>query len=213
MLPKLDARQKLRLRRFKMALASYVMWTSLAVFGFFSGQLEISRDLLNYVLIGIALTNVYFYLMIRFNFNKELADPSMTMRQLTIGMSWAMILMLCTSEIRGAMMMVYVVTLLFGVFQLSQRSFFVLTGFALAGYLGVVAVDYHLFPDRFDLSQEIVRTTILAASLIWCSWFGNYVGRLKEALRLQNMELKERVGNTSRDATRDHLTQSFNRRY
>jgi diguanylate cyclase (GGDEF)-like protein len=196
-----------------MALASYVMWTGLAVFGFFSGQLEISEKLLHIVLIGIGLTNLYFYVMIRFNFNKELGDPSMTVRQLAIGMCWAMVLMLSTSEIRGAMMMVYVVTLLFGVFQLSQRSFFVLTGFALAGYLGVVATDYYLFPSRFDLSQEIVRTTILAASLIWCSWFGSYVGRLKETLRLQNMELKERVGNTSRDATRDHLTQSFNRRY
>lgn len=213
MLPKLDARQKLRLRRYKMALASYVMWTGLAVFGFFSGQLEISEKLLHIVLIGIGLTNLYFYVMIRFNFNKELGDPSMTVRQLAIAMCWAMVLMLSTSEIRGAMMMVYVVTLLFGVFQLSQRSFFVLTGFALAGYLGVVATDYYLFPNRFDLSQEIVRTTILAASLVWCSWFGSYVGRLKETLRLQNMELKERVGNTSRDATRDHLTQSFNRRY
>jgi diguanylate cyclase (GGDEF)-like protein len=196
-----------------MAVASYVMWTGLAVFGFYSGQLEISRELLNYVLIGIALTNIYFYVMIRFNFNKELADPSMTMRQLAIGMCWAMVLMLCTSEIRGAMMMVYVVTLLFGIFQLSQRSFFVLTGFALASYLGVVAIDYYLFPERFELFREIARTTILAAGLIWCSWFGNYVGRLKEALRLQNIDLKERIGSTSRDATRDHLTQSFNRRY
>lgn len=201
------------MRRFKMALASYVMWTGLAVFAFYSGQLGITKDQLHYVLIGIALTNFYFYLMIRFNLNKELADPSMTMRQLVIGMCWAMVLMLSTSEIRGAMMMVYVVTLLFGVFQLSQRSFFVLTGFALAGYLGVVAIDYQLSPETFNLSQEIVRTTILAASLIWCSWFGNYVGRLREALRLQNIDLKERVGSTSRDATRDHLTQSFNRRY
>ena len=103
-----------------MAVASYVMWTGLAVFGFYSGQLEISREYLEYVLIGIALTNIYFYVMIRFNFNKELADPSMTMRQLAIGMCWVTILMLCTSEIRGAMMMVYVVTLLFGIFQLSQ---------------------------------------------------------------------------------------------
>ena len=196
-----------------MALASYVMWAGLAVFAFNSGQLGISRDQLHYALIGIALTNVYFYLMIRFNLNKELADPSMTMRQLLIGMCWATVLMWSTSEIRGVMMMVYVIILLFGVFQLSQRSFFLLTGFAMAGSLGVVAIDYQFSTEPFNLSQEIVRTAILAASLIWCSWFGNYVGRLREALRLQNIDLKERIGSTSRDATRDHLTQSFNRRY
>ena len=213
MLPKLDARQRLRLRRFKMAMASYVMWVSLGVFAYVTGNLHISREVLFVVLGGIALTNLYFYVMIRSGLNKRLGDPSMTVQQITLAFCWVLVLMVGSSEVRGAMMMVYVVTLLFGIFRLTRRGFFAMTAFALGGYMVVVYADYKLFPDRFDGSQEALRTMILAASLLWCSWFANYVARLKESLRSRNTELREAVTSTSRMATRDHLTQSFNRRY
>jgi diguanylate cyclase (GGDEF)-like protein len=54
---------------------------------------------------------------------------------------------------------------------------------------------------------------VLTASVIWCAWFGSYVASLKETLRQSNTELREAVSSASRMATRDHLTQSFNRRY
>ena len=51
MLPRLDPRQRLRMRRFKMALVSYCMWTSLGLFAFYTGQLTIPREML-YVILG-----------------------------------------------------------------------------------------------------------------------------------------------------------------
>ena len=213
MLPKMDGRQRLRMRRLKMAMFSYAMWLSLAVFAFVTGNMSVTREVMLVVIGGIGLTNVYFYAMIRSGLNKRLTDPSMTVQQLVIAFSWAIVLMLASSEVRGAMMMVYVVTILFGVFKLTRTGFMAMTAFALTGYLGVVWADYTLYPDRFNASQEALRTMVLAASLIWCSWFGNYVARLKESLRNRNNELSEAVNSVSREATRDHLTQSFNRRY
>ncbi|UCC13247.1 MAG: diguanylate cyclase [Gammaproteobacteria bacterium] len=213
MLPRLDARQRLRLRRFKMAMAAYIMWVSLGVFAFVTDNLDISKEVLFVVLGGIALTNLYFYIMIRSGLNKRINDPSMTAQQITLAFCWVLVLMVASSEVRGAMMMVYVVTLLFGIFRLNRRGFFAMTAFALIGYLAVVFADYKLFPERFDASQEALRTMVLTASLLWCSWFASYVARLKESLRIRNTELREAVTSTSRMATRDHLTQSFNRRY
>ena len=213
MLPTLDARQRLRLRRMKMATVSYGMWSLLAVFGYLTGKMDISREVLLVVLGGVGLTNIYFYAMIRSGLNRRLADPSMTVPQLMIAFLWAMVLMLSSTELRGAMMMVYVVTLLFGIFGLTRRGFFAMTAFALAGYFAVVYAGYSLFPDRFDVSREIIMATVLTASLVWCAWFGSYVATLKETLRQSNTELRERVSSASRMATRDHLTQSFNRRY
>jgi diguanylate cyclase (GGDEF)-like protein len=213
MLPKLDGRQRLRLRRLKMAMFAYSMWLSLAVFAYLTGNMDLTRQVLLVIIGGIGLTNIYFYSMIRSGLNKRLTDPSMTVQQLVIAFSWAIILMLSSSEVRGAMMMVYVITILFGVFRLTRSGFIAMTAFALAGYLGVVWADYILFPDRFDASQEALHTMVLAASLVWCAWFGNYVARLKESLRNRNNELSEAVNSASREATRDHLTQSFNRRY
>ena len=213
MLPTLDAKQALRLRRFKMAMVSYAMWVALALFAFLTGKMDVSPQVVPVILGGIVLTNLYFYVMIRSGLNKRLTDPSMPFHQLVIACSWAMVLMLSSHELRGAMMMVYVVTLMFGIFGLRRRGFYLMSAFAIAGYLGVVGAEYAFFPDRVDVSREIIMAMVLTASVVWCAWFGSYVAGLKESLRQSNTELREAVSNASRMATRDHLTQSFNRRY
>ena len=108
MLPKLDGRQRLRLRRLKMAMFAYAMWLSLAVFAYLTGNMFLTREVLLVIIGGVGLTNVYFYSMIRLGLNKRLTDPSMTVQQLVIAFSWAVILMLSSPHVRGAMMMVYV---------------------------------------------------------------------------------------------------------
>ncbi len=213
MLPTLDSKQELRLRRFKMAMVSYAMWVALAMFAFATGKLDISHQVMPVILGGIVLTNLYFYIMIRSGLNKRLADPAMTVQQLLIAFCWAMVLMLSTTELRGAMMMVYVITLLFGIFGLRRRGFFVMSAFAIAGYLGVIGAEYAFFPDRIDVTRETIMAMVLISSVLWCAWFGSYVSGLKESLRHSNTELREAVNSASRMATRDHLTQSFNRRY
>ena len=213
MLPRLDTQQRLRLRRLKMAMASYVMWVSIGVGAMVIGQLEINREIMHFVLGGIVVTNLYFYVVIRTGLNKKLSDPSMTFQQILVALCWAMVLMATTSEARGAMLTVYVVTILFGVFGLTPQGFMRLALFALASYGAVIGTEYARNPAEFDVYGEALRSAILAASLIWCTLFGSYVTQLKEALKSRNNELKEKVTNTSREASRDHLTQTFNRRY
>ena len=213
MLPRLETQQRLRLRRLKMAMASYVMWVSIGIGAMVVGQLDIDREIMHFVLGGIVVTNLYFYVMIRTGLNKRLSDPSMTFQQILVALCWAMVLMATTDEARGAMLPVYIVTILFGVFGLTPRAFVRLAFFALASYGAVIGIEYSRAPSDFDLHQEALRSTVLAASLIWCTLFGSYVTQLKEALKSRNNELKEKVTNTSREASRDHLTQTFNRRY
>jgi diguanylate cyclase (GGDEF)-like protein len=213
MLPALDTKQQLRLRRLKMAFASYLMWVALALGAKATGYLDISQEMATATVGGVALCNLYFYLMIRTGLNKRLSDPSMTFQQILIALCWAVVLMTTTDQARGAMLPVYIVTILFGVFGLTTRAFIGLSAFALLSYAGVVGAEYYRAPQAFDVPQEALRLTILSASLIWCTLFGSYVTRLKETLKRRNNELKEKVSNTSREATRDHLTQTFNRRY
>jgi len=213
MLPRLDPRQRLRMRRFKMALVSYCMWASLGLFAFYTGQLTIPREMLYVILGGIALSNLYFYVMIRSGLNRRLGDPAMTLPQLIIATGWAMVLMFSAPQARGALMMVYVITILFGIFHLTRRGFFAITTLSLGGYMLVVGADYVLSPEHFVMNRELLNVMVLSASLIWCASFGNYVAQLKSTLRQNNIELREAVSSASRMATRDHLTQSFNRRY
>jgi diguanylate cyclase (GGDEF)-like protein len=213
MLPQLDTQQQLRLRRLKMAVASYAMWVALALNARAIGYLDISPRMAAIAVGGVVLSNLYFFVMIRTGLNRRLADPSMTFQQILVALCWALVLMTTTDAARGAMLPVYVVTILFGVFGLTTRAFIGLSAFALVSYAVVVGVEFYRAPATFDVPQEALRLTILAASLVWCSLFGSYVTRLKETLKRRNVELKEKVSNTSREATRDHLTQAYNRRY
>lgn len=196
-----------------MASASYVMWIGLGAAAKSVGLLEISRELFYFVLGGIALSNLYFYTMIRTGLNKRLADPSMTFQQILIALCWSSVLISTTDELRGAMLPVYVVTILFGVFGLTTRAFIGLSAFALASYVGVIGAEYYLDASNFNPMRESLSFAILAASMIWAVMFGSYVTSLKNALKSHNTELKEQVTNTSREASKDHLTQTFNRRY
>lgn len=213
MLPTPDAKQELRLQRLKMAVVTYGVWVALALIAHASGHLDLNRELLMVLLGGIAFTNLYFYVLIRSGVSRRFADPSMTAQQLIIGICWATVLMLVSRDLRGEMMVVYMITVLFGIFALRRHALYSFSALAIGGYLGVVGTEYVLFPDRFDLSGELIRITILAATVFWCAWFAAYVAALKEALRQSNSELRNAVSSASRMATRDHLTQSFNRRY
>ncbi|MEE8527842.1 MAG: GGDEF domain-containing protein [Gammaproteobacteria bacterium] len=211
--PENQPRQVLRLRRLMMAMASYAMWVLLGLFAYRAGLLPISNTMVTAIISGIIITNAFFFALIRSGVNERFNDPSMTLFQCAVALCWALVLMFSTAEARGLMMSVYVVTVLFGTFQLNKKEFLALSIFAFAGYLSVVAVEYNLYPDRFSGALEIMRISVLASVLLWTSMFGLYVGRLKFKLKEKNTELERVVEEVSRLAERDDLTKAYNRRF
>lgn len=211
--PKDDAEQALRLKRFFMAAASYALWLTLVLACFATGVLVIPPTQVMLATAGVVVTNVAFYAVIRTGFNKRFRDPSLTQAQIIAAMCWVLVLMFTSSEFRGLTMTVYIMTMLFGVFQLDRREFVTLSVFALLGYVGVVAVEYVFYAERFNPVVEALRVSVLAGLLGWVSFFGAYVSELKRKLRERNAALSEAVDEIGHVARRDHLTQAYNRRY
>lgn len=211
--PQNDAEQALRLKRFFMAAASYALWLALAFVCYLGGVLVVAPDLLVPTVAGVLLTNVLFYTVIRSDLNKRFRDPSLTQAQITVAMCWVLVLMFTSNEYRGLTLTVYIMTMLFGVFQLDRREFITLSVFAFLGYLGIVAVEYMFYNERFDPVIEALRVMVLAGLLGWVSFFGAYVSELKRKLRERNVALREAVDEIGNVARRDHLTQAYNRRY
>jgi diguanylate cyclase (GGDEF)-like protein len=116
-------------------------------------------------------------------------------------------------EARGTFLMIYVVTFLFGVFRLRRRQFLALTAFALVSY-GLVAWRVNQRGGAIDdHGLELFQFIALAVVLLWLSFFGSYVHRLREILRERNAELRDAL-ETIRDlAVHDELTGTFTRRY
>ncbi len=206
--------QTLRMQRFFSAAISYAMWVGLIVYAFWLGLLKMPVWLLVAGIGASCVANLVFYWLIRSGTNRRFRDPSLTIPQILNATVWVMLIVASSvREARGTFLMIYVVTFLFGVFRLRRRQFLALTAFALSSY-GLVewavgwssgAVEGH--------SLEIFQFVSLGVVLLWLSFFGSYVHRLREILRERNADLRAAL-ETIRDlAVHDELTGAFTRRY
>jgi len=213
LVPKNDEKQALRLRRFGMALMSYVLWVSLGVAGYLSGTLTLDRDLLLFLLAGVAASNLLIFVVLRSGLNERFSDPSLTLFQCLVAMCWILAFMYLSPLAREIMLMIYVVTMLFGMFQLSRRELLLLAIFSLAGYGALLFFDDVLQASREVLTREALRYSVLTVMILWSAYFANYVGSLKQKLRRQNQSLKRAVETATHQAERDELTRTYNRRF
>lgn len=209
----MDARQAVRLRRFYMALASYVLWATIALIAWAGDLIVMPLWLLGATVAGVVLTNAWFWFQLRTGRSLLYDDPSMTLPQVALALFWLLIIIGASQADRSLMMVVYIVVMLFGIFRLDQRHFLILTGLALAGYAVVVSADILLRGVAVSLYEELVRFLVLASCLLWCTFFGTHVAQLRARLRQQNEALQRHVQNAQRIADRDHLTWAYNRRY
>ena len=213
LVPQNDEKQALRLRRFGMALMSYVLWVSLGVAGYLSGTLTLDRDLLLFLLAGIAASNLLIFVVLRSGLNKRFSDPSLTLFQCLVAMCWILAFMYLSPPARDIMLMIYVVIMLFGMFQLSRRELLLLAMFSLAGYGALLFFDDVLQASREVLTREALRYSVLTVMILWSAYFGNYVGNLKQKLRRQNQSFKRAIETATHQAERDELTRTYNRRF
>ncbi len=213
LVPQNDEKQALRLRRFGMALMSYVLWVSLGVAGYLSGTLTLDRDLLLFLLAGIAASNLLIFVVLRSGLNKRFSDPSLTLFQCLVAMCWILAFMYLSPPARDIMLMIYVVIMLFGMFQLSRRELLLLAMFSLAGYGALLFFDDVLQASGEVLTREALRYSVLTVMILWSAYFGNYVGNLKQKLRRQNQSLKRAIETATHQAERDELTRTYNRRF
>ncbi|NGP52089.1 GGDEF domain-containing protein [Thioalkalivibrio sp. XN8] len=208
-----DPRLEVRLRRFYMALASYGLWATIALLGWAGDLIKMPLWLMLVMLGGVALSNAWFWYMLRSGRSLSFADPSMTKAQVTVGLFWILVVIGASHADRSLMMVVYIVIMLFGIFRLDREDFLQLTLLAMAGYVVVVAADLVHRGVELNLYHEAMRLLVLASCLLWCTFFGTHVAQLRAALRTQNEALQQHVKNAQRAAERDHLTSAYNRRY
>jgi diguanylate cyclase (GGDEF)-like protein len=218
-IPTNDEKQALRLRRFFMAVISYGLWVALGLAGYFGGVLPIKTDLslpihpLLLIVGGIVISNSVVFVVIRSGLNKLFTDPSLTLFQCMVAMCWILALMYFSPPARDLMLMVYVMTMLFGMFQLSRGELVFLALFALAGYGFLLASEGVFDAGQAERTRESLHFAVLSVMVIWCAYFGNYVGRLKQTLRQQNRDLRRSVESVTYQADRDDLTRAYSRRF
>src|SRR5690348_11675543 len=208
-----DAKQTLRLKRFFMAALSYVIWISISFYCYWLGFINVSVHILILAVSLALLGNVVFFVLLRTGLNRYWPDPSLTLPQMLVATFWVMLLMALAPQVRGILLMLYVVVFLFGVFRLTRREYLLLTGLVLIAYGLVVLRDLYSRGGSISLPLEVLQSVVLTATLVWLAFFGSYVGRLRETVSRRNAELAAALRENRELATHDDLTGAYNRRH
>lgn len=134
----------------------------------------------------------------------------------TVQMLWAMVAISAwyaiTGPARGAVMVIMMLVILFGVVALTPRRAYTLagTGFAMLG--GVMAWKGYTDPLRYDPRVEGIHLAFAAIVMLGCTALADRLRHLRARLEQQRAELARSLERIEMLATRDELTGLLNRR-
>jgi diguanylate cyclase len=166
-----------------------------------------------FTVIAIAV-NVVFYLAVRTGWSQRFADPSLTFAQILAAVVLALTMVHYVNEVRGPFLMLFFTMFFFGLFGLTTRQFLALTLLTAGGYAGLIFLEFRGQPlDNDEFRQEMLRLIVLCVVLLWMSFLGGYVTRLRAKLAQRKDALAVALARLAEQASRDELTGAYNRRH
>jgi diguanylate cyclase (GGDEF)-like protein len=205
-----DARQALRMRRFFMAAATSLLLPLLLATMASLGLAEWEVAGWSVLIVGAPVAA--FFALFRTGLNLRFADPSLTGEQILAAI-------LCTAYVsyhagaaRPAVVMFYLVALIFGALRLGAGRLFGLAGIALLADAAVVWLRHQRDP-AMDLAAPTIELAALAFVLPWLAAMGAYVNSMRARLTDSHRQLKDAYARIERIAVRDELTGAYNRRF
>ena len=206
-----DANQRLRVSRALTAMLVSVVCLGLAQYAMHFGMA--SPSAIHLLQAGMVVWMVIVYAALRSGWNLRLADPAMTLPQIMVAEAWVTVSYLMFAPVRGALLMLLSLTLVFGIFNLDARGRRICNSFAL-GAIGLgMATMATLHPDSYPPHIELIHFVLVATILPVVSMLGAQLGNIRQRLRRQRNELEQALERIRELATRDDLTGLYNRRY
>jgi diguanylate cyclase (GGDEF)-like protein len=211
--------QRLLLKRFGMAAATYALTALLCWVAVFNDLFRASIATALLITGLAALSQVVFLGLFLSGQNLRFRDPSLTEAQVLVALAWLTFLLGMFADGRGALLVVYVLILLFGVFQLSPRVFARCAAIAFFGFAGLNL--YEAYQYRLaDPALAILQVSVLGGVMLWLSLFAGYVHAMRQRMRQRRFALQAHQ-DTLRGMMRqledlvatDELTGLFNRRH
>ena len=172
-----------------MANAFFVICAIVIIVAMQSGLVTMSMGNQIIFLVVMVFTQSFIFVIIRSGINKGFQDPSLTVFQISAGTIYISYFMYFVQNLRGAVMALYFLTILFGAFQLTMSGFITVSLAALTGYGLVIVLDIISQPPDFNLTQNIVQWVICALGLGWLTYIGTYMNNIRNKLKGREKEL------------------------
>ncbi len=190
-IPTHQPKQAIRIQRFLMASASYALGIALILYFYWQNIFRMALGPLLNFLAFICLTNCLFYVVLRTGLNKKFKDPSLTLPQTAVAVSWLTVVTYFTDEARGLVLSLYLVVFIFGIFRLKMRQFIILAIYAVVSYAAVLSMLLRHHPDSIDLRIEWLQWIVLTTILAWFSLLGGHISRLRNTIDIASKKLEE----------------------
>ncbi|GIZ11026.1 diguanylate cyclase [Pseudomonas sp. NCCP-436] len=211
--------RRLLLKRFAMALATYVMMALVCWFAVFSGLYQGARVTVVWLTVGVFASQLVFLWLFLSGRNLLFRDPSMTEGQLLVALTWLALVLALFDSVRGSILAFYVPILLFGVLKLTPRAFVRCCVFAFFGFAAMMLIEVYR-QQLVSLGMAWLQVWVLLVLLVWLSLFSCYVQSMRQRMRQRRFALQANQ-NTLRGMMRqledlaatDELTGLYNRRH
>ena len=176
------------MRRYQMAAGTSFMVIALLYVAYLLDGLDWTGFLSGSALIlfWVAL----FYLLFRSGLNLRFRDPSLTLPQLSSSILTMAFVMYFADRSRAALLVVYLIAFLFGVFRLRTQQLLVLAGTAIAAYAAMVGALMQFKPETVEAADEVLQLIVLTITLPWFAFMGGYVTRLRDEMTAANRDLE-----------------------
>ena len=130
-----------------------------------------------------------FFIAFKTNLNLRFRDASLTLAQLSSSIVTMAYVMYFADRGRAALLVVFLVSFLFGVFRLRLRQLLYLAGLAVLSFGVMVIALSRNKPQTVEPADEILQLVVLAITLPWFAAMGGYVSRLRDGMERTNREL------------------------
>ncbi len=195
--------QRLRLRRFAMALATYGLGSAILALAAALGLMGWGEWVL--VMALFLLASGIVYALLRSGWNLRRPDPSLTGLQVAVGALQVFAILVLAPRLHFAAAPFYSVLFVFAMLRLRPRQMAGLAAWVLGSYLLAQLIRQWRFGDLLDNRVELINGIVVAASCAWFSFAAGFISSLRARLRAALEE------NTAL-ATQDALTGLANRR-
>lgn len=209
LVPRHDPNQSLRLRRFLLAALVYLVAIGLMGLYVVLGFMTLAGWQITTA--AIVAVNLAIFAVLRSGRNETLRDPSLTAVQMFCTCLLMALTMYQVDSARGALLLLYLVLLMFGVLRLRTWQFMALGLFALVCYAAAIAAVWQTRPWAVDMDVELLQLAAMATLVPCGGFFAGYVGGLRRKLRDRHIAL-QRVREQAHDLrVLDPLTAVSNR--
>jgi len=206
-----ERHQRIRLQRTLVAGGVYLLAALGQLWAVEHGMAEV--HLAHALILCLAPGMFGFFLVIRSGLNLQLADPALTVPQMVFAIVALAAAYVINPGIRGMLLMIVALVLIFSAFTLAPRQSRAL-GFLAVAVLGVVmlAMASHA-PQVFDPLVERIHFAFAAVVLPVISFLAGDLSAMRSRLKRQKAELQAALARIHKLATRDDLTGLINRRH